>query len=372
MPTLKNIVKIIKLKPFYHITHIDNLKSILEKGIFSRSKCTGNNIQIKDIADREVLAKRIIQNHDIVRYVPLYFASNTPMLYNVMNKYKENVVMLEISKEIIALENTYFTNGNYASDETDGVYDNIRNLEKLEWDIIYSTRPAYNNVADHSYKSARMSEILVMDYLPVKYIKGFYLPPKLKYGFEDLDIKLNKTGLERDKFPYKHYKLTHGGISPARAKSFKTFGIFQQKSGDIFESQLQAIVNPVNCVGVMGAGLAKEFKSKYPDMFADYAVKCKNNEVKIGEPYPYFIPNQRKIIINFPTKNHFSENSRIEDIESGLKYFVQNYRKWGIKTVAFPALGAGKGKLKWEDVMPVMINYLSFLDIDSELYTPGL
>jgi len=130
----------------------------------------------------------------------------------------------------------------------------------------------------------------------------------------------------------------------------------------VFNAPVQTIVNTVNCFGVMGAGLALEFKLRYPDLFADYVKKCQNKEVQIGKPYVYRISDDKKIL-NFPTKYHWRNPSKIPWIEAGLKYFNSHYHDWGITSIAFPKLGAGKGGLDWNDVRKIMEDYLCRIDI---------
>lgn len=130
--------------------------------------------------------------------------------------------------------------------------------------------------------------------------------------------------------------------------------------GTVFNTNADVLVNTVNCFGVMGAGIALEFKLRYPDMFLKYEEMCKNNEYKVGRPRLY--NSKEKQILNFPTKNHWRAPSKIEWIEEGLKYFACNYKKAGIKSIAFPKLGTSNGGLKWEKVKPLMEKYLSDLD----------
>lgn len=133
--------------------------------------------------------------------------------------------------------------------------------------------------------------------------------------------------------------------------------------GTVFNSPAKTIVNTVNCVGVMGAGLALEFKLRYPEMYQDYKDRCKKNKVKIGRPYVYEYSNDLWIL-NFPTKKHWRYNSKIEWIETGLKYFAENYKKRDFKSVAFPKLGCNNGGLDWNEVKSLMEHYLINLDID--------
>jgi O-acetyl-ADP-ribose deacetylase (regulator of RNase III) len=113
-------------------------------------------------------------------------------------------------------------------------------------------------------------------------------------------------------------------------------------TGSLFESRAETLVNPVNCVGVMGKGLSLEFKKRFPAMFEDYARRCERKEVRLGEPYPHRDASGI-VIVNFPTKDHWRSPSRLADIERGLDYFVQHHLKWGVRSVAFPQLGCGNG-----------------------------
>lgn len=140
---------------------------------------------------------------------------------------------------------------------------------------------------------------------------------------------------------------------------------------NLFDSKSCALVNTVNCVGVMGAGIAKEFKLRFPEMFRDYVKKCHTNEIQIGKLDTYRI-NDKKIIINFPTKDHWKYPSKIEYIKKGLDDFIQNYKSWNITSVAFPQLGCGKGGLNWNDVIYVMEEYLTDIDITTEVYVNTL
>lgn len=139
--------------------------------------------------------------------------------------------------------------------------------------------------------------------------------------------------------------------------------------GNIFKSKCQTLVNTVNCVGVMGKGIALGFKERFPEMFEDYVRRCQQKEVKLGEPY-LFKRQEKPWIMNFPTKNHWRSVSRIEDIVRGLKFIRENYRQWGIESIAFPPLGSGLGQLNWDIVGPTLYRYLKMLDIAVELYVP--
>ena len=139
--------------------------------------------------------------------------------------------------------------------------------------------------------------------------------------------------------------------------------------GNLFESRAETLVNPVNCVGVMGKGLALEFRRRFPEMFKEYVARCARKEVRLGEPYLYCDASGARIL-NFPTKDHWRSPSRLADIERGLDHFAKYYAEWGLKSVAFPQLGCGNGGLRWEEVGPLIFLKLRPLNIEVEVYLP--
>lgn len=137
--------------------------------------------------------------------------------------------------------------------------------------------------------------------------------------------------------------------------------------GNLFESPARVLVNTVNTVGVMGKGIAKDFKAIYPEMFREYQGLCEEKKLTVGKLWLYKTSN--KWILNFPTKTTWRQPSRIEYIESGLQAFVKGYAKHGITSIAFPPLGCGNGELNWEkQVRPLMEKYLNKLAIDVFIY----
>ncbi|MEO6390410.1 MAG: macro domain-containing protein [Pyrinomonadaceae bacterium] len=138
---------------------------------------------------------------------------------------------------------------------------------------------------------------------------------------------------------------------------------------DILKSDSQTLINTVNCVGIMGKGIALEFKNRYPEMFDDYVRRCARHEVKPGVPYIYrglFPP----YIINFPTKDHWKSVSRLADIERGLQILLEKYREWEVTSLAIPPLGCGNGQLEWKQVGPMIYHYAKQMDIPVEMYAP--
>jgi O-acetyl-ADP-ribose deacetylase (regulator of RNase III) len=137
--------------------------------------------------------------------------------------------------------------------------------------------------------------------------------------------------------------------------------------GSLFTSTAQALVNTVNTAGVMGKGLARAFKTYYPEMFAEYAQLCAEKQFAVGQLLLYRTPH--KWVLNFPTKRHWRQPSRLSDIEAGLETFVRTYSEQGISSIAFPQLGCGNGGLDWEaEVRPLMERYLGELPLDVQVF----
>lgn len=141
------------------------------------------------------------------------------------------------------------------------------------------------------------------------------------------------------------------------------------KIGNIVNSDAHTLVNTVNCVGVMGKGIAAEFRKRFPEMYRDYVARCDRGEVKLGRPY-LFRQLVGPWILNFPTKDHWRSVSRLVDIVAGLEYLKDHYREWGIQSLAVPPLGCGNGQLDWNVVGPTLYRHLADLDIPVELYAP--
>lgn len=140
-------------------------------------------------------------------------------------------------------------------------------------------------------------------------------------------------------------------------------------TGNLLLSPRQTLTNTVNCVGVMGKGIALEFKRRYPEMFADYVKRCDRGEVVPGRPYVY--PVGERLICNFPTKQHWRGGSRLEWVRDGLEVLSGQAEAWGITSLALPPLGCGHGGLDWEDVLPLLREHLDPLPMNIDVYVPS-
>ena len=146
------------------------------------------------------------------------------------------------------------------------------------------------------------------------------------------------------------------------------------KTGDILAEDAEALVNTVNCVGVMGRGIALQFKKAFPDNFKAYAAACQRGAVRPGQMFVFetgTLTNPR-YIINFPTKRHWRGNSRLEDIKAGLADLTRQIRERGIRSIAVPPLGSGLGGLAWGVVRKDIEAALRDLnDLDAVVFEPS-
>ena len=145
-------------------------------------------------------------------------------------------------------------------------------------------------------------------------------------------------------------------------------------TGDILEASAEALVNTVNCVGVMGRGVALQFKKAFPDNFREYVAACRRGEVKPGRMGIFETGGAGgpRYIVNFPTKRHWRGKSRMEDIDAGLKALVAEVQALGIRSIAIPPLGSGLGGLNWSEVRPLIERAFAVLpQVEVLLFDPS-
>lgn len=150
--------------------------------------------------------------------------------------------------------------------------------------------------------------------------------------------------------------------------------MIRETTGDLLSAPADAIVNTVNTVGVMGRGIALQFKKRFPENFKAYERACKAGEVQLGSVHIFetgAMLEQPRWIINFPTKGHWKSRSRIEDIASGLDDLVEKIASLQIRSIAIPPLGCGLGGLEWADVRPLIEQKLENVDAEILLYSPS-
>lgn len=150
--------------------------------------------------------------------------------------------------------------------------------------------------------------------------------------------------------------------------------MLETRTGNLLKANVEALVNTVNCEGVMGKGIALQFKQAYPDAFKTYYAACKSGEMQLGKVQIIFLSQMEypRFIINFPTKGHWKSRSRIADIEAGLDDLVRAIKEHDIHSIALPPLGCGNGGLSWSEVKPLIERKLSMLEnVNIQVFPPS-
>ncbi|MGV9374263.1 type II toxin-antitoxin system antitoxin DNA ADP-ribosyl glycohydrolase DarG [Nonomuraea sp. NPDC003707] len=147
--------------------------------------------------------------------------------------------------------------------------------------------------------------------------------------------------------------------------------MIREVSGNLLRDDAQVLVNTVNLVGVMGKGIALQFKRAFPEVFATYAEACARGELRPGKIFPVRLAGTDRWVLNFPTKRHWRQRSRLDDIVAGLDDLARLLVDLEIRSVAVPPLGCGNGGLQWSVVRPLILEKLGSLDVDVRLYGLG-
>ena len=371
----------LKLRGLYYITHIDNLSSILEKGILSHKKVIEENIKFTPIYDADIVAtrkeKKVIEGKNLWDFVNLYFQPRNAMLYRVVffgNVNKEDIIIIGLKSSILENKNIFITTGNAASPQTEFISSNVSNIKEYLKNIREKTDKEWWSSADGS-KREMMAECLIPEKVGPEYISEIYVSN---------DIALNKvkkiTGEKFSVIPEPEMFF----LPNRKINLTKNLSLIE---GDMFFSRMQTLTISVNTMGIMGKGLAARAKYQFPDVYVIYQDLCKNKTLKMGKPYLYkreesldfiFADEAEKLtnlnlktwFLLFPTKTDWRKPADLKGIEEGLKWLVSKYKEEGIKSLAIPALGCGLGWLPWGKVGPILCNYLSQLTIPVNLYLP--
>ncbi len=359
---------------FYYITHIDNLKSILEIGILSNEQVSKKKIEFKKISNENILKKR--KEKGLSNYANLYINPRNAMMYQIYKGLNWHLVVIGVNgNDILGKEDIKISIGNAASDYSKILdrhdfkniikfISDVRNIR--DWISEYESIPISDYLKKEVYgflspKKFIQSEILVKEKVNKKYIKCVYVPNEtLKEKALEIikTLKINvDVILNPDMFfePIRKVKITDN------------IHIIQ---GDMFTTACDMLTVSVNTVGIMGKGLASRFKYMYPEVYVFYEYLCKKKILKLGKPYIFVSENFDRKFLLFPTKGHWREKSKLENIIKGLDWFIENYKKYDVKSASFPALGCGLGGLLWEDVGPVMVKKLKDIKIPVEIYLP--
>jgi O-acetyl-ADP-ribose deacetylase (regulator of RNase III) len=370
------------IKSLYYITHKENVESILKNGIYSHNKIEKEGITIKKIYDENVInirKNKLLPNSEkLSDYANLYFQPRNPMLYRLLctaERGINDIVILEISKDILNIEQSYLANANAATEAAE-FFEPSKGYSKID-KIILDDQAWWNDLVGG--KSKIMAEFLVKDHIPNDYILSIYTAnEEVQQEMKNIKNKIfdGRVSIVLDKIkfflPNQTYPITE------KIKLIE---------GDMFFSTAQTITISVNTVGVMGKGLASRTRYQFPDIYVEYQDLCRSKKLAMGKPYlvkreksmdnlladnPESLEKKNffKWFLLFPTKNHWRNDSDLEGIEKGLQWLVDSYEKEGIKSIALPALGCGLGRLAWGKIGPLMCKYLQRINIKSVVYLP--
>ncbi len=366
------------IKALYYITHIDNLPSILEKGILSHERIEDDQVQSAHIYNTEVVNIRKEKNtpdqKSLWSYANLYFQPRNPMMYRVVHeKGVRDLAVLEVSEKILQTSGVFITDGNAANAPTQ-FYPLIDGLKQLRRQRKILQNEWWNN-SDGS-KRKIMAECLIPDSIGQGFINSIYVADEKTRT--KVSEKIGSRSISVIPEPNMFFQPNR------RNRIGENISLID---GDMFFSTLQTLTISVNLQGVMGKGLASRAKYQFPDVYVAYQDAYRSKRVTETKPYLYkregsldeeladhgselHTANAVKWFLLFATKRKWRENSRLEDIEGGLDWVQRNFQKEGIKSLAMPALGCGLGGLDWKDVGPLMCKYLHGIGIDVAIYLP--
>ena len=366
------------IKSLYYITHIDNLPSILEHGIFSHERIEEEHIHFARIYNADIVNRRKEKNtpaqKSLWNYANLYFQPRNPMMYRVVHeKGAKEFAVVSVTKQILQTPGVFITDGNAANTPT-RFYTPATGLKMLrqQWKIVQNE---WWNTLDGS-KRKIMAECLVPNSVGPEFINSVYV------ANQETRTRISKMIGSHSISVIPEPKMFFQPNS--RDKIGNNISLID---GDMFFSTLQTLTISVNLQGVMGKGLASRAKYQFPDVYVAYQDACRSKRITATKPYLYkregsldeeladhgselHTPNAVKWFLLFATKRKWRENSRLEDIEGGLDWVQRNFKAQNIESLAMPALGCGLGGLDWKDIGPLMCKYLHDIGIPVAIYLP--
>ncbi len=368
-----------EIKGLYFITHVDNVPSILAKGVLSHGAVEREQVPYTPIYDSEIVQnrkqKRTPSGQSLWEFANLYFQPRNPMLYRVIcEKDRHSLAIISIRPDVMNLAGVLVTDGNAANQPTEffHVAEGLTQIEK-QWSVIQSDWWR----TDDGSKRKIMAECLVPDRVFTDFVNTIYV-----VDHKAADQLRQKSGLGNTPI----VPEPHMFFQPRRR--WRVGSNISLVDGDMFFSDMHTLTVSVNLRGVMGKGLASRAKYQFPDVYVTYQDACRSRKLTATKPFLYKreaslddelaeassqrlrTPNAAKWFLLFATKRHWRDRSRIEDIDAGLNWLLDNYQQEGVRSLALPALGCGLGGLEWSDVGPVMCRYLSRMKIDTAIYLP--
>ncbi len=370
----------LKLRGLYYITHIENLPSILQRGILCHRRVEEEKIKFTPIYDSDIVKERrdkqLPGGRNLWDFANLYFQPRNAMLFRVVfysGVSKEDIIIIGIKNSILNRNDIFITTGNAASTPTKFL--SGKDIQTHIKQIREKTDKEWWAVEDGS-KRELMAECLVPDNISPDYISEIYVPNH--NSLEKVKSKINGKNIPIIPEPELFF------MPSRRIKLSEYLSLVE---GDMFFSRMQTITVSVNTMGIMGKGVALRARYQFPDVFVFYQDLCKKKILKMGKPYLYKREqsldsvladeaerltniNQQTWFLLFPTKTDWRKMADINGIEEGLKWLVRNYKEEGIESIAMPALGCGLGWLSWGLVGPMLSKYLQKMPIPIEVYLP--
>lgn len=358
----------------YFITHIDNLPSIIKNGILSHDMMLKRGLKSTQISDEQIVERRkekqTPNGKSLWSYANLFFQPKNAMLYRVTYNSVDNIAILAVKRDILNHDGVFMTDGNAASNNS-----KIESVSPSQLAVIANQiETIWWEAVDGKRKS--MAECLVPDRGPSEYLECVYV------ANHNVAAKVKK--IIGESLPV----IPQAAMFFVPTKTVEVTKRLQVLEGDMFFSKMQTLTISVNCVGIMGKGLAARAKYLFPDVFVYYNDLCRKKRMKLGKPFlykpDYSLPDQladepttlsdadaTSWFLLFPTKDHWQNRADLPGIEKGLRWIVDNYRELGLTSLALPALGAGLGGLEWKQVGPLICSYMSELDIPVRVYLPA-
>lgn len=368
-----------RIRELYYITHIDNVPSILERGILSHERVETGQVQFTPIYDARIVAsrrdRRAPDGRSLWSFANLYFQARNAMLYRVtfFEKPGDDIVILSVRPDILDRSDILISTGNAASPKSSLLPrdDGLKAISRM-WKVL--NQDWWKE--EDSSKREMMAECLVPDKVPPEFIQTIYV------ASHDAANKVRAMLLQNLQIVPEPRMFFQPSLRRALTPNLSLI------EGDMFFSRAQTLTVSVNCVGIMGKGLASRAKYQFPDVYVVYQDVCRKRTLQMGKPYVYkressldyqladepsTLPdaNRETWFLLFPTKQHWRERADIGGIERGLQWLRDNYKKEGITSLAIPALGCGLGRLEWRDVGPLLCKFLSTLDIRVRVYLPA-
>ncbi|MFQ5925011.1 MAG: DarT ssDNA thymidine ADP-ribosyltransferase family protein [Dehalococcoidia bacterium] len=372
-----------RMKNLYYITHMDNVPSILKQGILSHERVVAEEIPFTRIYNEEIVANRreirLPDGRTLWSFANIYFQPRNAMLFKVKSdmgneKFTNNIAILAVRRDVLDRDDIFVSTGNAAHSAS--IILPATEGRKFIPQIRKDTDKDYWNDEDGS-KRKMMAECLVPDTVAPEYIQGIYV------ASHDAVDKMRAMVPQLKVNVVPEPKMFFQPLKEIRLTPYLTV-----IEGDMFFSKMQTLTVSVNCVGVMGKGLASRAKYQFPRVYVFYQDLCRKRKLQMGKPYlyklessiDYQLADEPSTLSNaesetwflmFPTKQHWRDRADVNGIEKGLQWLRDNYEKEGIKSLAVPALGCGLGKLDWRDVGPLLCRYLKNLQIPAQIYLPA-